>query len=222
MNKQGENKIGWTDWTWNPIKGLCPINCFYCYARRLYKRFKWNPRLRFDDKELSAPLSIKKPSKIFVCSTMELFHPLIRNGWKKAIFEIIEQSKHTFQILTKLPERAPQFYPDNCWFGTTITGMADISNLYQLISHTTAKVRFVSFEPLLERMDINWLIPKGFEHLDWIVIGGLTPRPVHRKEWIDAIVNKADEHNIPVFIKDNANYPIKRKGFPNETHRTAD
>ena len=34
----------------NPVKGLCPVACKdndgkeYCYARRMYKRFKWNLR----------------------------------------------------------------------------------------------------------------------------------------------------------------------------------
>ena len=40
-------KIEWCDYTINPVKGLCPMACSYCYARRMYKRFKWNPEIRF-------------------------------------------------------------------------------------------------------------------------------------------------------------------------------
>ena len=38
MNK---SKIEWTDYSWNPIKGLCPVGCWYCYAKKMYKRFGW-------------------------------------------------------------------------------------------------------------------------------------------------------------------------------------
>ena len=45
MNK---TKIEWCDYTLNPVKGLCPVGCSYCYARRLYRRFGWNPKIRLD------------------------------------------------------------------------------------------------------------------------------------------------------------------------------
>ncbi len=45
MNK---TKIEWCDYTINPVKGLCPMVCSYCYARRMYQRFKRNPEVRFE------------------------------------------------------------------------------------------------------------------------------------------------------------------------------
>jgi len=121
MNKQGKNDIEWTDYTWNPLKGLCSVNCKdlqgkpYCYARRMYKRFKWNPKIRLDEKELLEPLKLKKPSKIFVCSTIELFHPDILQKWQRFIFDIIKECpQHTFVILTKIPENAIGWsFPEN-------------------------------------------------------------------------------------------------------------
>ena len=46
MNKQGPEKIGWTDWTWNPMTGCWgpggaaekPNRCPYCYAERMAYR----------------------------------------------------------------------------------------------------------------------------------------------------------------------------------------
>ena len=69
--------------------------------------------------------------------------------------------------------------------------------------------RFFCFEPLLTPMDKIEL-----DGIDWIIIGGLTPKPVHKNEWIDDIVERADALKIPVFIKKNARYPIKREEFP--------
>ena len=59
-------KIEWCDVTYNPVKGLCPMGCSYCYARKFYKRFRWDPTIRLDEKELEAPLRFKRPAKIFV------------------------------------------------------------------------------------------------------------------------------------------------------------
>ena len=39
-------------------------------------------------------------------------------------------------------------------------------------------------------------------------------KPPHRKEWIDNILKEADRLKIPVFIKNNANYPIKKQELP--------
>ena len=69
--------------------------------------------------------------------------------------------------------------------------------------------KFISFEPLLKSMRHIY-----FDGIDWLIIGGLTPKNVHKIEWIDDIVHRADSLQIPVFIKDNANYHEVRKDFP--------
>jgi protein gp37 len=70
-------------YTINPVKGLCPVGCSYCYARRMYKRFKWNPEIRYDRPLMYIePFNIKKPSKIFIGSTQNLkgHHSRVNRG----------------------------------------------------------------------------------------------------------------------------------------------
>lgn len=69
-----KNPDGIQGYSWNPIQGLCPVGCWYCYAKRIYQRFKLNPTLSHI--WIKPP---KKPSGVFVCSTIELFHPDIPN-----------------------------------------------------------------------------------------------------------------------------------------------
>ena len=168
MNKQGRKRryesIGWTDWTWNPIKGMCPRACKlpdgkeYCYARDFYRRVlnekycgetEGKNLIFLDDTELCKPYSLKKPSKIFVCSTFELFHPTVK--WmRNAIFTVIKENpRHTFQVLTKMPENIDRPMPHNVWLGVTITGIGDL-NLYTFIDGL-AKITFISYEPLLSK-----------------------------------------------------------------------
>jgi len=195
-------KIEWADYTWNPIKGLCPEACWYCYARRMYRRFGMKPRLRLDYKELVAPAAILKPARIFVCSTMELFHPRILEAWRMEIFNIIASlSSLTFIVLTKHPENITKAMPDNVWLGVSVEGANDWHRVIRL-TNIEAKVRFVSLEPFIgQTPDLSFI--RGW---DWFIIGRLTghgrkhdPEP-HALGWL---VLQAKKLGIPIFMKDN-------------------
>lgn len=206
MNKQGPKGIGWCTHTWNPIKGKCPVACDYCYARRIYDRFGYDPTIRFDEKELMAPYKLKKPAKIFVGSTMELFGDLI-HPWMEDILKVVRSNRrHTFQFLTKVPKVMRDFeFTDNCWCGTSI-GNDNAMYRLDLLRGVSASIKFVSFEPLHS----NFIPTCRFEslsHLDWIIIGAETGnrkgKIIPKKQWIEQIIEVADAGNVAVFMKDN-------------------
>ena len=209
-------KIEWTrgqsgepGYSWNPIRGLCPEDCklpdgkSYCYARRLYQRFGLDPKLRFDYKELVAPAAILKPARIFVCSTMEVFHPRIPEAWRMEIFNIIASlSSLTFVVLTKHPENITKATPDNVWLGVSVTGIEDWDERVRALARAQARVKFVSIEPFLGTTP---MIGKE-NNLDWLIIGRLTghgrardPEP-HALGWL---VLQAKKLGIPIFLKNN-------------------
>jgi protein gp37 len=210
-----KSKIEYVDYTWNPIRGYCPGDCPYCYAHRMYNRFKWNPKLRFDVHELKKIHEIEKPSRIFVGSMIDMYHEAIPEEWVRLIIKHSQKvPEHTYITLTKFPQNifySKLEFPHNWWVGVTIVTPYKELILIKGARHLniiSGKV-FVSFEPLLNCMDkvsLGWI--------DWIIIGGLTPKPAHKKEWIDSIVDRARIHQIPVFIKDNAHYPINIQEFP--------
>lgn len=196
-----KTKIEWTDYTWNPIKGICPVGCWYCYARKIYKRFKLNPELRFAKSFEWVPLN----SKIFICSTIELFHPNIPEKWRDRIFSFIElnSKRYTFQILTKFPQNIDRPMPDNVWLGITITGNKheDFLRASEFgLRKRKAKIQFVSYEPLFEEPVRN--IP----HVDWIIVGRLTGygnKFNPQKEWIEHLIETPVLSGTPVFLKNN-------------------
>ena len=220
MNRQGPGKISWTDYTWNPIKGKCPVGCkipgtdeIYCYGHDLYNRFDWLNEGTVPDSlipgmvaewELDAPRKLKKPSKIFVCSTYEIFYHK-HHSWRDDIFATIEACpQHTFQILTKMPENIDRPMPDNVWLGVSITGEAYLHKIVYL-DEAKAKTKFVSFEPLLDLPAME-KAKVEFAALDWVIIGRLTGHgnkfaPI--RPWIDHLKSWADRYGIPIFLKDN-------------------
>lgn len=218
MNK---TKIEWCDCTINPVKGLCPVGCSYCYARRLYKRFKWDPRISFDPTVfLTLP---RKPSRVFVGSTIELFNEWVDSRWMRDIFSIIRNGypHHTFIFLTKQPQNLPVEWPDNCWVGVSVTDRYSMTRVDPLC-HVQATVKFISFEPLLGQIPLGIYtvsVPWGggwekggrdysplLNHIDWLIIGQQTPsskKTAPKVSWIREIVDAGDRAGIKVFLKDN-------------------
>ena len=157
-----KTKIEWCNFAVNPIKGLCPMDCKdnngkpYCYARRMYKRFKWNPEIRFDQSVFFATDNIPKGSKVFVGSTMELFGDWVKREWLETILTICRQRDDVIWIfLTKQPQNlikwSPFPLPPNCWVGVSATDHIMFASAYYHLTNIRAKVKFISIEPLL-----NW------------------------------------------------------------------
>ena len=213
-------KIEWCDKTINPVKGKCPVACSYCYARRMYDRFKWNPEIRWDSvgylKNDWGIATLKKPSKIFVGSTMELFGEWVTRMMRQTIFQVTRRyPQHTFIFLTKRPDRLAEWspFPENCWVGVSCTNDVDFTNrAWKYLKNVKATVKFVSFEPLLGwRMSVDdtrfTLESAG---INWVIIGQQTPASVKtapEMDWIRNIVLAADKINVPVFLKDNLVLP---------------
>ena len=206
------NLDGSQGYTWNPIKGICPVGCWYCYARRMYQRFKWDSEMHF---ELHDPMSIDRlhrknipdGSKVFVCSTFELFHPEVPKAWKKDIFDTIKLNpKIIFQILTKFPQNIDRPMPDNVWLGVSITKPIEMAPRIKALYEARAKLRFVSFEPLLG--DVGQFRFQGWlgKHFDWIIVGKLTGHGHKydpKNHWITSLTYHAKAFNTPIFLKNN-------------------
>ena len=166
----------------------------------MYKRFGWDETIRLDSDELVRPMVLSKPSKIFVCSTFEIFSPAVSH-LKDLIFQAIEACpQHTFQILTKFPQNIDRPMPDNVWLGVTITGdnIRSDFNKARDLEEAQAKTKFISCEPLFGQPVLGLV--------DWIIIGKLTQHG-HKYDpermWIENIIRFAQGENIPIFLKDN-------------------
>lgn len=128
------SKIEWTDATWNPTTGCSRTaspGCDNCYAIREAHRLAGNPNakvraayegtterrngridwtgvVRLIPERLTIPLRTQKPTKFFVDSMSDLFHPALKFEEIAAVFGVMaaaERHGHTFQVLTKRPER---------------------------------------------------------------------------------------------------------------------
>jgi len=194
--------IEWTDATWSPTRGCSRVSagCMNCYAESVANRFsgtglpyegliakggQWNGQIKLVPEKLDEPLRWKKPRKIFVCSTSDLFHENVPDYFIDKVFAVMGMAhQHTFQILTKRPERMQKYiqkrtsaspvlvsgavpelmvyhpfgdgcYPRNVWLGVSVEDQKTADERIPLLLQTPAAVRWISAEPLLGAIDLT-------------------------------------------------------------------
>src|SRR6476620_7247058 len=128
------SKIEWTNATWNPIRGYSVVSpgCKNCYAMKQAHRFSgkgqayegltqltsngpvWTGKVKFVPEHLADPLKWREPRRVFVNSMSDLFHEGMSDLDIEAIFGVMALAQqHTFQILTKRPERMLKWFNEN-------------------------------------------------------------------------------------------------------------
>lgn len=133
------SKIEWTEKTWNPVIGCSRVSagCQHCYAETMSARLASmggdvgalyeglttkgaNGETRFTGvvkclpERLDEPLKRKKSTVYFVNSMSDLFHPNVPFEFIDRVFAVMAACpQHTFQILTKRPERMKQYFEGN-------------------------------------------------------------------------------------------------------------
>ena len=108
--------IQWTDETWNPVTGCSRVSegCRHCYIERT-PPFRMGGRklgdpVQLHPERLDQPLRWTKPRRVFVNSLSDLFHEDVPDEFIDRIFAVMTLAhNHTFQILTKRPERLRQY-----------------------------------------------------------------------------------------------------------------
>jgi protein gp37 len=136
---------------------------------------KWNGVICTRPEKLSEITPRQKPKMIFVCSMGDLFHPSVPVEFQIRVLNVIERCpQHTFQILTKRPERAKVLFTEyyntlrklpgnyrvttpffNIWLGVSAENQEWADKRIPILLQIPAAVRFVSLEPLLGSIDLT-------------------------------------------------------------------
>jgi protein gp37 len=219
-----DTSIEWTDATWNPVAGCTVISpgCTNCYAMRMAarldamgvqkyrgltrksgKRAVWTGKVRLDREALGIPARWKRPRRIFVNSMSDLFHEAVPAEFVAAVWREMQATpQHTFQILTKRPDRMAEITAallvlPNVWLGTSVES-ADYLGRIDDLRNVNAIVRFVSFEPLLGSVAAADLMG-----IQWAIVGGESgprSRPM-AEEWVGEIEAACRRARAAFFFK---------------------
>jgi len=221
--------IEWTDITWNPVRGCSKVSpgCAHCYAEAFAERFRGVPGNAFEQGfdvrlapwKLLEPFQWTSSKRVFVNSMSDLFHDEIPNRYIVAAFEVMAAADwHTYQILTKRPERMRkmlkadlEFAADlsHIWWGVTVENKQHGLPRLGCLQECDVAMRFLSCEPLLEDLG-----PVSLEDIDWVIVGGESgpgARQV-RREWIVFIRNQCKAADVPFYFKQWGGFPKNKLG----------
>ncbi len=104
MNKQSGNMYEDITHTSNPIKGECVFDCYYCYMKGINRRYRTNPQLRLDEKELNA--NYGSNNFIFVGSSTDMFSGAIPTEWIEQVYNhCLKYDTNRYLFQSKNPMR---------------------------------------------------------------------------------------------------------------------
>ena len=258
--------IAWTDHSWNPWWGCVKVSpgCTNCYAATFAKRVGedvWGPnapRRFFGDKHWAEPLKWNRDAgqagvrkRVFCASMADVFedrHDLVEP--RERLVQLIHDTPNLdWQILTKRPENvnrlSPWFdgrngpeWPRNIWLGTTCEDQQRADERIPHLLAVPAVVRFLSVEPMLGPMDLDFLRGcRGCNHpgnllttwnehgrcsecdgtrhepsgIHWVIVGGESgggARPFD-VAWARSIVAQCREAGVACFVKQLGAHPIE-------------
>jgi protein gp37 len=241
------SSIEWTDASWSPVTGCTRVSagCDHCYSAALSKRLAamgqkkyqgivgnghFNGVVKTWEDELTRPLRWRKPRRIFVNSMSDTFHKSVPFEFIDKVFAVMALCpQHTFQVLTKRPERMAEYFADlnarswaireaghtlaggcrdginyalplpNVWLGTSVEDQRAADERMPHLRRCPAAVRFLSCEPLLGPVDLSPWI----DQLDWVIVGGESghnARPMH-PGWVCSIRDQCTAADVAFFFK---------------------
>jgi protein gp37 len=220
------SSIEWTDATWNPTTGCSRVSpgCENCYAEKLSLRFGWSKspwtaknaseNVRLHAERLLIPLKWKHPTRVFVNSMSDLFHDRVPFDYTSLVFDLmVKTPRHTYQILTKRPERMVEFIkgwtttnpqlkgrvPENIWLGTSAEDQRRADERIPVLLMIPVQVRFLSCEPLLGPVDLTPYL----KDLSWVIDGGESGpgrRPAN-PDWFRSLRDQCLDAGVAYFHK---------------------
>lgn len=251
------SKIEWTHHTFNPWLGCEKVSpaCAHCYAESWAKRAgrgalwkgtrtrtaaaNWRQPLKWNER--CAATGTRE--RVFCASLADVFDNAVPAEWRKDLFELIKATPHLdWLLLTKRIGNAKAMLPQpwycadwpNVWIGSTVVTQAEIDRDVPKLLNLAVAVRFLSIEPLLERIDLceqfgiywnstmqaweGWTIKPpncrgidGHSGIDWVIVGGESgghARPME-SEWVARLREQCKVAGTKFFMKQGsaANWP---------------
>ena len=233
------------------VRGKHPLAHYTGTTKRTKAGPVWTGKVALaSDHIITAPLRWKKPRRIFVNSMGDLFHESVPDEWINRVFSLMVQAEqHTFMVLTKRSARMRKYmtttttvpvvtrsgrvvhpggWPlSNVWMGVTAEDQQRANERIPDLLATPAAVRFVSIEPMLGAIDLEYpasLFPDGprgccsghdcgctgrpidpplIYGVDWVICGGESGPNARtmRSSWVRGLRDQCAAAGVPFFFK---------------------
>jgi protein gp37 len=145
---------------------------------------------------------------IFVNSMSDLFHEDVPDEFIERVCRVmIGADWHTYQVLTKRPNRMRALLSDklrfaaevdHIWWGVSVENRKHGLPRIEHLRESPVRVRFLSIEPLLED-----LAKFSLEKIHWVIVGGESGPGARemKSEWVTSIQRQCATKHVPFFFK---------------------
>lgn len=193
-------------------------------------RIMFNGKVKLDEAALDEPLNWAKPRRVFVNSMSDLFHKDVPESFIGKVWStMLSTPQHTYQVLTKRPERMATVVrrlveegerkglraPDNIWCGTSVENQEQADARIPHLLNVPVKIRFLSCEPLLGPLDLSHVANMGRDAygladgvIHWVICGGESgpgARPMH-PEWARGLRDQCAAASVAFHFKQWGEY----------------
>lgn len=242
------SKIEWTDHTFNAWWGCIKVSpgCDNCYADTLAKRWGhqvWGPGAPhrfFGDKHWAEPLGWNKEAereqvrrRVFCASMSDVFEDRRDLDVHRArLWLLIGVTPWLdWLLLTKRPQNVVRMvpwgtnWPANVWIGTTVENDTWAQHRIPTLLKIPAAVRFLSCEPLIDRIDLAPFLTQRPTYLqypiDWVIAGGESGghARVMNPDWARLLRDQCVAADVAFHFKQWGEYsPVAQLSKPSATH----
>jgi protein gp37 len=214
-------------------------------AESEYKR--WEDAV--EDRDSGATeANMPRHPRVFVASLADWLDPEVPIEWLADLLDLVRRCPHLdFLLLTKRPELWQERLqgvirrfgchkwlcrraPENIWIGTSVEDQRMANERIPALLKIPAKVRFLSCEPLLGKVDLRQMNcgPRidntgadwfdclrgasywsdgehggNYERIHWVIVGGESgpnARPMH-PDWARSLRDQCQQASVPFFMK---------------------
>jgi protein gp37 len=164
--------------------------------------------LRLVPEKLGDPVRWPTSQMILVNSMSDLFHEKVPDEYIIKVARVMKAANwHTYQVLTKRPDRMQQLLKGklrfvteqpHIWWGVSVENRKHSLPRIDLLRNSLAQVRFLSIEPLLD--DIG---PFNLKSINWVIVGGESgpgARPIDIR-WVRNIRAQCCSAKVAFFFK---------------------
>ena len=185
------SNISWCAHTFNGWVGCQKVSpgCDHCFAEALmdtrFGKVQWGPdgeRKLTSDANWRKPLTWNRKAaaagerpRVFCASLADVFDNQAPEGARERLWQLIRDTPNLdWLLLTKRPQNIARMLPygwgdgwPNVWLGTSTENQEEYDRRWPILAKIPVVVRFVSVEPLLDRIDYF----DGHEVPDWVIVG---------------------------------------------------
>lgn len=214
--------------------------------------YRWNGKVALLSNALGLPGQWRKPRMIFVDSMSDLFHSNVPVEYVHQVFDVMMKANwHTYQVLTKRADRMAFILGNadwwsgvqaearkHIWLGVSVEDQKTANERIPELLKVSAAVRFVSVEPMLEKIGLE-LIPDALydggmpfyyqglakeysvRGIQWVICGGESQfgcRPFEL-DWARDLRDQCKTAGVNYFSKQIGGFPYKRdqlRDFPED------